>query len=312
MKILDKETIYKIKLIDFYENQLKVIKKKRPKLSKGDLFLLNLFGDVYFYGVVLNTDINDPVYGENLIAVCITKHFIKSLDSDKFPQDIGSDDILVKPSIVSKAYWTKGYFYNTGYNVSEHLHLDYGFYDGCRACYVTEYGEKLGKEPQIASNFVLQTMIGIASDLCYELAKNNVFLKNEDRESYIKYVLEALDSRIEEKEVSKFDQEIYPFSFLKEDSRRYAIILDNFKDIKCVFNIDAEGNGYDWETVVKCFLKENFPYEREKIKFDSEASMFYMYCSDEILMKKIITMIVEELQENGLKRYISQIDFDNI
>lgn len=36
---------------------------------------------------------------------------------------------------------------------------------------------------------------------------------------------------------------------------------------------------------------------REQIRYDPETGLFYMYCSDEEFLKKIITVVVGELKK---------------
>ena len=75
----------KIQDINYEKYQLQVIKKKRPRLEKGDLFLLNPFGNVYFYGVVLNADISN-VMGHGLITICIFKKYTHSIHEYWHPE----------------------------------------------------------------------------------------------------------------------------------------------------------------------------------------------------------------------------------
>ena len=75
---------------------------------------------------------------------------------------------------------------------------------------------------------------------------------------------------------------------------------------------EVEGNGYDWEAVVRAFLKELYPKEEKRINFDSEAEMFCMYCSDEALMKELSEKLTEMLRSGEIKKYISEADFLSI
>ena len=50
----------------------------------------------------------------------------------------------------------------------------------------------------------------------------------------------------------------------------------------------------------------------KRIKFDSEAGMFYMYCSDGDMLQEVISRFVEELKATGLKEYVEKIDFETL
>ena len=59
---------------------LKNHKENTAQNQNRRLFLANLFGDMCFYGVVLNGSVDIPVYGDNLVIVCIFKHRTKSVN----------------------------------------------------------------------------------------------------------------------------------------------------------------------------------------------------------------------------------------
>ena len=64
---LSDETKHRLKKLDNICSSIyqpKLIKRKRPKLCRGDVFIVNLFEDIYFYGVVLNTGIDDSFMGK--------------------------------------------------------------------------------------------------------------------------------------------------------------------------------------------------------------------------------------------------------
>lgn len=134
-----KSILDRIKDPDAY--QLKVIRRKRPKLSKGDVFVVNPFGQIYFYGVVLNTGIDDCFLGENLSSVCILKRYTAGIDESIYIEEVNVEDILVAPCIIAKSYWTQGLFYNIGVNIEEKLGLNYGFFSSAEDSFVNEYDE---------------------------------------------------------------------------------------------------------------------------------------------------------------------------
>ena len=115
--------------------QLQIIKRKRAYPQKGDVFLLNPKGDIYFWGVVVNNH-KDNINGEDLLLVLIFNERT-SLDKKKnFVVNV--DNLLIEPSIVGKEYWTRGYFYTVDNIDLQGLEIDYGFYDIIDAKYYDE------------------------------------------------------------------------------------------------------------------------------------------------------------------------------
>ena len=99
-----KRLLKKSEDIDCDVFQLRLIKRKRPKLCRGDVFVMNLFEDIYFYGVVLNTGIDDSFMGRNLVSVCILKKYSKGMTEFLKVETLKAEDILIGPSIISRAY----------------------------------------------------------------------------------------------------------------------------------------------------------------------------------------------------------------
>ena len=315
---LSDETKHRLKKLDNICSSIyqpKLIKRKRPKLCRGDVFVMNLFEDIYFYGVVLNTGIDDSFMGRNLVSVCILKKYSKGMTEFLKVESLKTKDILIRPSIISRAYWSNGFFYNTGENINGSIDIDYGFYSNPEKAYVDEYGTKFDSPPEIKNFFALTTMTGISSKMRYELIIDDSFMEEEDREAFRRYIDEASSYVPPQKEPSEFDKSIAPFEFEKEHGRRYCVTLEDFEKLRYIFtwkDSDIEGNGYEWEEVMKLFVKDRFSDIRKRIKFDSEAGMFYMYCSDGDMLQEVISRFVEELKATGLKEYVEKIDFETL
>lgn len=315
---LSDETKHRLKKLDNICSSIyqpKLIKRKRPKLCRGDVFVMNLFEDIYFYGVVLNTGIDDSFMGTNLVSVCILKKYSKGMTEFLKVESLKTKDILIRPSIISRAYWSNGFFYNTGENINGSIDIDYGFYSNPEKAYVDEYGTKFDSPPEIKNFFALTTMTGISSKMRYELIIDDSFMEEEDREAFRRYIDEASSYVPPQKEPSEFDKSIAPFEFEKEHGRRYCVTLEDFEKLRYIFtwkDSDIEGNGYEWEEVMNLFVKDRFSDIRKRIKFDSEAGMFYMYCSDGDMLQEVISRFVEELKATGLKEYVEKIDFETL
>ena len=171
------------------------------------------------------------------------------------------------------------------------------------------------KRQEIKNFFALTTMTGISSKMRYELIIDDSFMSEEDREAFRRYIDETSSYVPPQKEPSEFDKSIAPFEFEKEHGRRYCVTLEDFEKLRYIFtwkDSDIEGNGYEWEEVMNLFVKDRFSDIRKRIKFDSEAGMFYMYCSDGDMLKEVISRFVEELKATGLKEYVEKIDFETL
>lgn len=91
---------------DAKEYQLNVIKRKRIKPQKGNLFVVSPKKEMFFWGVVINSEIN--VQGDGFFLIFILRDRAKGLDDTNIPTDI--TNLLIAPSIVGRWYWNKGFF----------------------------------------------------------------------------------------------------------------------------------------------------------------------------------------------------------
>ena len=157
------------KKLDTFENsdyQLQIIKRKRIYPSVGDIFQLNPRDNIYFYGIVVNTHINN-INGDNLCVIMIFHNEVEIHDCVQ--RGIKEKDLLIPPQIVGKEYWTRGYFYNIGrfdgiMNVN-----NYGFYRIGKGKFVDEYGNVLNCEPELLGCSGVVTITGIAYQITQEL-----------------------------------------------------------------------------------------------------------------------------------------------
>lgn len=61
-----------------------------------------------------------------------------------------------------------------------------------------------------------------------------------------------------------------------------------------------EGNGYDWESLAKVFIKEKCRDLSEKLEFDSEASMFCVYSEDDNALRDFICLFKNACEDEKL------------
>ncbi|MCK4260913.1 MAG: immunity 26/phosphotriesterase HocA family protein [Halanaerobiales bacterium] len=159
------------------EYQLRVIKKAKPILKDGDIFILSPRENVYFYGKVLKANINHInndtfVQGKNLVF--IFKNKTKKPTIDDFKPDYSQ--LLIRPAIVDISYWNKGLFCNVGnIPLSEYENeLDYGFLKISikSNIYCKKDGTVLEKKPEMLGIFGVSTINGIASKIEKQLIIN--------------------------------------------------------------------------------------------------------------------------------------------
>lgn len=155
---------------DLKEYQLNVIKRKRIKPQKGDLFVVSPREDMFFWGVVINSDIN--VQGDDFYTVFILKDRARGPEDTNIPTDI--TNLLIGPSIVGRWYWNKGFFYNVGIDITIPDNLDYGFYSVMDKRYMDEYDNPIEREPELVGISGLSTGSGIAYEINYELIVSGV------------------------------------------------------------------------------------------------------------------------------------------
>ena len=115
-------------------DELILIKRKRPKLEKGDVFVVQPKEGLYFYGRVLDAHVDvffrgGPEYAwKDSLIVCLYRNRTTRLTLDDFKPSY--DDLLVRPSYVVPNAFYSGYLYKIG-NVpftKEEEELDYGFF----------------------------------------------------------------------------------------------------------------------------------------------------------------------------------------
>lgn len=163
------DSLKKMKPRDY---QLKVIKRSKSKPIDGDIFVLSPREGVYFYGKVLNSDIQhiaEETFIHRKCMVYIFKSKSSEISMDEFVSDFSN--LLINPIIVDLSYWTKGYFYTIGNEEisEEEKSLDYGFYKIGNGKLYKEDGKELSDVPQILGTYGIASITGVASLIEKEL-----------------------------------------------------------------------------------------------------------------------------------------------
>lgn len=299
------EILYMYNSLEKEQYQLREIKKTRQKLKKGDLFIVNPFSDLFFYGIVLNCNVNNKVYGDNLVIICILKITYDGTAVDFSARGLCEEDILVGPKIVMKEYWSKGYFYNIGQNVEDLRNIKYGFYKN-RTC-VDEFGISMEEKVSLLGSYGLTTIVGIASELHEKLIIDHSFLSNDELHMCNNYWNDLLVKKKAIPDSYILDKETFPLSLVCSNES-IAVIIDDLDSANKLLKLqcdDFEGNGYDWENAVRRYLQQRYPNKVNSIVFDSEAGMFCMSSTDIGFIKLLAVEIATLIKEDGFLHYFS-------
>ncbi len=143
------------------DNKLKIIKKSRSKIKKGDYFCFNI-NNSFYVGVVIHNQLIEK-YGDNTMFSALITNYnensIKDITSDKLIIALNNRDLLMPPINLNKMGWTKGYFINIGNinlsNIEKDVIEDCRFFSGLSSIYDIEY-----KKMKIISDFCLVGNIG--------------------------------------------------------------------------------------------------------------------------------------------------------
>lgn len=100
-----------------------------------------------------------------------------------------------------------------------------------------------------------------------------------------------------------FEKTIQPFFWVEHEST--ASVCLNVGEYKTELfqsreDEGFEGNGYDWESLVRVFLEEQAPELSGRVDFDSEGSMFCAYSKDKETLKKFILQFKETCENKEL------------
>lgn len=146
------------------EYQLRVIKRTRVYPKNGDVFLFQPRDQVYFYGMVINAEVSSE-YVNGVYVVMLFKDKTSNINEDCFVPNY--DNLLVPPLLITRQYWTKGYFYNV-FSFEHISPPSYGFYHEGWGKVIDEYYHELSDIPVLLGKAGINTNIGVA----WEVNKN--------------------------------------------------------------------------------------------------------------------------------------------
>jgi len=175
-----KEKLDALKQMRPKDYQLRTIKKSKVAPSDGDIFVLSPRENIFFYGKVINAEINhiekSPfIHEKSLVFIFNIK--TTELNCDKFKADY--ENLLINPEIVDSSYWKKGLFYTVGNEIITEAErkLDFGFYNIVNGKYCKENGIEIQHRPTILGTYGIATISGVAKIIEKEIIINPGILK---------------------------------------------------------------------------------------------------------------------------------------
>ena len=127
--------------------------RKRPK--EGDVFLVQPFLGVHYYGKVIQTQISSKdscVNGMNLIFL-----YRRRAQKRTIPEDLSEAEFLILPVIINQLPWSRGYFETIGSAGVTEAEMDrsYGFWSFQKKRFVDVSGSLLTEKPECWSDYGL-------------------------------------------------------------------------------------------------------------------------------------------------------------
>ena len=160
----------------YMTDELVFIQRKRPKLQRGDVFVVQPRENIYFYGLILNVVSTSSCNCK--IFACIFKNITHEKNMDNFRPDF--NNLLLPPMLLIKEPWTSGYFFNVGrINLDEIEVPTYGFYHDNTNCIVSDLNERLNYYPSLIGLLMYSGIGGVACDIESELIINPALLLDD-------------------------------------------------------------------------------------------------------------------------------------
>lgn len=129
--------------------------KSRKPPKEGDVFLVQPFSRVYYYGKVIRTHLESAdscVRGMNLIFL-----YDRRADGRDIPDELGGGDFLIPPVIINRLPWSRGYFETVGNApvTEDEKNASYGFWSFQKKRFVDVGGVPLARKPRCWSDYGL-------------------------------------------------------------------------------------------------------------------------------------------------------------
>ena len=129
--------------------------KSRKPPHEGDIFVVQPFSGVFYYGKVIQTNIRSKdscVNGMFLIFI-----YDKMSKSKCIPYDLDCSDLLSAPSIVNRLGWSRGFFETIcSFPITDkEKNMSFGFWSFQKKCFVNTEGNVLTSRPKYYTDYGL-------------------------------------------------------------------------------------------------------------------------------------------------------------
>lgn len=150
----------------YMTDELVFIRRTRPKLKPGDVFVVQPKENTYFYGLVL--DVCSVPDCKCLIIACIFRTVTHQMTMNDFTADF--HNLLLPPLRLFKEPWTSGYFCNVGFVDLDTLSIPtYAFYHMATGSVVTADSKVAKEMPELMGMAAMGGIGSVAFKITQEL-----------------------------------------------------------------------------------------------------------------------------------------------
>ena len=102
------------------------------------------------------------------------------------------------------------------------------------------------------------------------------------------------------------EQSIAPFKIVYHEKSTSVIMSEVGTYKQPIFDERADegfqGSGYDWQSLAEVFLEEKLPQLKDKIRMDSESSMFCAYSADKNALEEFAVKFHAACEDDAVMR----------
>ena len=147
------------------------IKKSKKAPQQGDVFVVQPFQNIFYYGKVIQTNIySKQSFVNGMILIFI---YDKMSTTPKIPCNLDNSNLLIAPTVVNRLGWSRGYF-ETICNIpitDRERNISFGFWDFLKKRFVDVEGNVLDRKPDYYTDFGLGNYLVVGEKIQVALQK---------------------------------------------------------------------------------------------------------------------------------------------
>jgi len=131
------------------------MKKSRKAPREGDVFVVQPFAGIFYYGKVIQTNISSQDSCVNgMLLIYVYDRLSRSKD---IPDDLDCGKLLIAPTIVNRLGWSRGYFETIcNFPVTDReRNVSFGFWSFQKKRFVNVEGAPLKSAPEYYTDYGL-------------------------------------------------------------------------------------------------------------------------------------------------------------